>query len=106
MTPEYLSLDLRGAPKSIAWVLVVLSAAMALLMGRPVLAQGISSDRQEIEQLAAGTERDDRPPTICPSCGFDNESPIDVCPRCGAIPYVRSKSSLVPIGDSTSPEES
>ncbi|MBI5569487.1 MAG: protein kinase [Desulfomonile tiedjei] len=25
-------------------------------------------------------------PNICPVCGFDNKAPIDVCPRCGAIP--------------------
>ena len=25
-------------------------------------------------------------PLVCPFCGFDNEAPIDVCPRCGAIP--------------------
>lgn len=57
MTSEYSRLDLRGAPKSIAWALVGLSAATALLTGRPVLAQTVSSDRQEIEQLAAAQEQ-------------------------------------------------
>jgi eukaryotic-like serine/threonine-protein kinase len=36
-------------------------------------------------------------PTICPLCGFDNGTPIEVCPRCGEI---RSAS-----GESRSPHE-
>ncbi len=69
------------------------------------LASLVISLDSEIEQMAASTERDDRPPTTCPSCGFDNESPIDVCPRCGAIPYIRSQLSLIPIASPSSPEE-
>jgi uncharacterized membrane protein YvbJ len=24
-------------------------------------------------------------PTICPMCGYDNRTPIEVCPQCGQI---------------------
>ncbi len=70
------------------------------------LASLVISLDSEIEHLTAGAQPMDRPPTICPSCGFDNESPIDVCSRCGALPYVESESSLIPVGGPTSPDES
>lgn len=42
-------------------------------------------------------------PTVCPLCGFDNQAPIEVCPRCGVISSTFKKGTKVfearPIGD-------
>ncbi len=32
-------------------------------------------------------------PTVCPLCGFDNKTFIDVCPRCGLIPSTYSETT-------------
>lgn len=40
----------------------------------------------EIVELSAGKEGRDSTTTVCPLCGFDNKTPIDVCGRCGAVP--------------------
>lgn len=45
----------------------------------------ISLDKEIVRQTnGKGTPR--ALPNICPICGFDNNGPIEVCPRCGVIP--------------------
>ena len=45
----------------------------------------IALDRH-IMQLTDGRAAGGPGPTICPLCGFDNRTAIEVCPRCGEIP--------------------
>jgi len=49
----------------------------------------------EIMQLTNGKGGQENP-TVCPLCGFDNRTPIEVCPRCGLIPstYFQPPTSL------------
>ncbi len=49
------------------------------------LASLVMSLDNEIMQLRDSSAETQPPPTVCPVCGFDNEGPIDVCPRCGVI---------------------
>jgi len=51
------------------------------------LANLVISLDTEIMQLTAGAVPREGMVTVCPLCGFDNEAPIEVCPRCSVIPY-------------------
>jgi serine/threonine protein kinase len=52
----------------------------------------IALDRQ-IMQLTDGGGAGDTGLTVCPLCGFDNHTTIEVCPRCGEIPSASDKST-------------
>lgn len=49
------------------------------------LARLVISLDNEIVRLR-DTEEQTALPSICPGCKFDNQAPIEVCPRCGLIP--------------------
>ncbi len=40
----------------------------------------------EIMSLTSGKAEAAPRPSVCPLCAYDNQAPIDVCPRCGEIP--------------------
>lgn len=68
-----------------------LQLKMLHIMVRDLSSLIIALDRHIMtltEGAAAGRPR----PTICPLCGFDNRTEIEVCPRCGEIPSALDES--------------
>jgi eukaryotic-like serine/threonine-protein kinase len=63
----------------------------------------------ELMQLTNGKGNKDGLVTVCPVCGFDNQGPLEVCPRCGAISATHSLGDTteipMPAGLSISDEE-
>ena len=64
----------------------VLQLKMLQIVVRDLANLVISLDT-EIMQLTAGAVPREGMVTVCPLCGFDNQAPIEVCPRCSVIPY-------------------
>jgi serine/threonine-protein kinase len=62
----------------------LLQLKMLHIVVRNMASLVISLD-SEIMQLTEGRAPEQRI-SVCPFCGFDNKFPIEVCPRCGAIP--------------------
>jgi serine/threonine protein kinase len=61
----------------------MLQLKMLQIVVRNLASLVISLD-SEIMRLTDG-KGVSRPPAVCPVCGFDNQNPIEVCPRCGLI---------------------
>jgi len=59
------------------------------------LAGLVMSLDSEIMELTGG-EAKSHAPTVCPMCGFDNKTPIEVCPRCGGIPSASTGNQRTP----------
>ena len=66
-----------------------LDATLQLKMMQVViqkLSKLVISLDNELVRLTDGKGESPARPSVCPLCNYDNESPIDVCPRCGEIP--------------------
>lgn len=83
----------------------LLQLKMLQIVVRNLASLVISLD-SELMRLSDG-EGVSRTPTVCPVCGFDNQHPIEVCPRCGLIAAAAEESingSAIANLDATSPD--